>query len=206
MKKKTQNAAHRWLATAAIWRFFSFAFRLPGRSQRADLRAIARELPPDLRKMAEEICTLPLKTWEPEFHRALGAGGVPACESSYDENALAGRGPLLADVRGFYEAFAYSPEKPPAELPDHLAVELDFLAYLAVKIAFAQHEQDGESEKTARDAYDHFVEQHLVTWAERFRERLCAATASPYCTIVDALCERLREAAAKPVAGAQRGC
>ncbi len=142
-----------------------------------------------------EICAIPLKSWEPEFHRVLGAGGIPACESSYDDNALAGRGPLLADVRGFYEAFAYQPERPPAEVPDHLAVQLDFLAYLAVKIAFACHEQSREAEQTARDAYHRFIEQHLNTWAERFHARLTAATASPYGAVLDALCAHLKEAA-----------
>lgn len=196
MKTKTQNETQAWLETAAAWRFFSLVFRLPSKAQRAELRSIARELPADLRTLAKETQKIPLKIWESEFHRVLGAGGIPACESSYDDNALAGRGPLLADVRGFYEAFAYQPEKPPAEVPDHLAVQLDFLAYLAVKIAFAQHEGNDNAEETARAAYGRFLEQHVNTWVERFYARLSAAAASPYCAMADCLCERLRSASA----------
>lgn len=192
MKTKMQKEAKHWLQTAATWRFFSLVFRLPGRAQRAELRAISPELPEDLQRMVWEIQTTPMKEWEAEYHRVLGSGGIPVCESSYDDNALAGRGPLLADVRGFYEAFAYDPPKPPAELPDHLAVQLDFLAYLAVKIAFALHDGNPAGSRTARDAYHRFLEQHIESWAGRFRERLSAATTSPYCGLVEALCARLK--------------
>jgi TorA maturation chaperone TorD len=109
----------------------------------------------------------------------LGPGGIPACESSYDENALAGRGPLIADIAGFYEAFAYHPTNAPSEVPDHISVELGFLSYLAMKIAFATYEGKDEEAQVARDAYERFLNDHLHYWAEPFQQTVARA-ASPF--------------------------
>lgn len=161
-----------WLERASSYRFFSLYFRLPTEEINAELTALAREVPRELRELAEMRQQLTLAECEQEFHRVLGAGGIPACASSYDDNALAGRGPMLADISGFYQAFAYAPEPRPAEVADHLAVELDFLSYLAVKIAFALHEGCQEEADIARQAFERFLTQHLRDWTERFDAQL----------------------------------
>jgi TorA maturation chaperone TorD len=186
-------SARDWLATSAAWRFLSCCFRLPEKSLRAELRAAAPKLSAELRKLATQLARVRRRDWEAEFHRVLGAGGVPACESSYDDNALAGRGPLLADVRGFYEAFAYRPEKLPAEVPDHIAVELDFLAYLAMKIAFARHQEQHDEAEIAALAYQRFLEQHVRAWIERFAVRLAGAESPFYSAAAAAVCARAGE-------------
>lgn len=185
-----------WLENASAWRFLSLCFRLPSRAGRAEIKSLSPRLPEPLRVLAEEVSAVPLKQWEAEFHRVMGAGGVPACASSYDDNALAGRGPMLADIRGFYEAFAYQPEPPPAEVPDHIAVQLDFLAYLAMKVAFARHEADSEKEETARTAYERFLEQHIHTWVERFQARLTGSSSAFYSCVAECLCQRVGPAPA----------
>lgn len=186
--KKARGLLHpesrRWLKKAAAWRYFSLLFRLPARETRSELKKLAREVPRELRLLGQQWAALPLKASEAEYHRVLGAGGIPAVESSYDDNALAGRGPLLADVRAFYEAFAYTPEKLPAELPDHIAVELDFMAFLSMKIAFAFQENRQEPLVTSQKAYDAFLEAHLQTWFARLLgrlEQICAPFHSAAC-------------------------
>ncbi|MGH9602849.1 MAG: TorD/DmsD family molecular chaperone [Terriglobales bacterium] len=167
-----------WLERATSYRFFSLYFRLPTEEVSAELAALAAEVSSELRELAKMRQQLTLEECAQEFHRVLGAGGIPACASSYDDNALAGRGPMLADISGFYQAFAYRPEPPPAEVPDHLAVELDFLSYLAVKVAFALHEGCQDEAEIARRACEQFLTEHLHEWTERFHLRL-EQSASP---------------------------
>lgn len=171
-RQRGNGNARRWLADASRWRLLSLLFQLPTPETRREMRRLAGAVPPELAALAGEWAGIPLPLAAEEFHRVLGAGGIPAVESSYDPNALAGRGPLLADIAGFHEAFAYRPEKPPAEVPDHIAVQLDFLSYLAFKAAFALHAGQEENARIASEAHDRFLEQHLATWLAAFRAKL----------------------------------
>lgn len=161
-----------WLEAASRWRLLSLLFQLPTRQTRHELRRLAEVAPKDLANLAKEWTEVPLHLAAAEYHRALGPGGVPAVESSYDPNALAGRGPLLADIAAFHRAFSYAPEKSPAEVPDHLAAELDFLSYLAFKAAFAIQAEESENARITVKAYRTFLDEHLLTWVNPFRERL----------------------------------
>ena len=176
MKKKAPTASTKqpkpWLETASRARLLSLLFQLPTRESRRELRRLAATAPKDLSALAKEWTSIPVRDAAAEFHRVLGPGGIPAVESSYDPNALAGRGPLLADIAGFHEAFAYRPENPPAAVPDHIAVELDFLSYLAFKIAFALHEARQDEAEIAVKAYGRFLEAHLSLWVARFQKQL----------------------------------
>lgn len=170
--QRAKRAAQQWLEAASRWRLLSLFFQLPTPETRRELRLLAHSATRELGALAGQWAGVPLKQAAAEFHRVLGAGGIPAVESSYDPNALAGRGPLLADIAGFHEAFAYRPEKPPAEVPDHIAVQLDFLSYLSFKAAFALYEGQEEKARIAIEAHQRFVEQHLATWLTAFREKL----------------------------------
>lgn len=189
-----------WLARAAAWRFFSLYFRLPTEETQAELLGLMPEVSAELRELAEMRQQLTLAECEQEFHRVLGAGGIPACASSYDDNALAGRGPMLADISGFYEAFAYRPTPPPAEVPDHLAVELDFLSYLAVKVAFASHEGLEAEAAVARRAYERFLDEHCKLWLARFQAQL-ERSASPLYLSASGLLNGMLESAVGAGAG-----
>ena len=180
-----------WLELATRYRFFSLYFRLPTEAVNAELAALSAEVSTELRELAEMRRQLTLEECAQEFHRVLGAGGIPACASSYDDNALAGRGPMLADISGFYQAFAYRPEPPPAEVPDHLAVELDFLSYLAVKIAFALHEGCQQEAGIARQACERFLTEHLRDWTQRFHVQLERSSSPIYLQGAMQLCKLL---------------
>jgi nitrate reductase assembly molybdenum cofactor insertion protein NarJ len=166
-----------WLARASGWMFASLALQPPSPQRIDRMRDLVPLLPETVQPAASVILTLPLAEWEPEFFSVLGPAGCPACESSYERAAMAARGPLLADVSGYYRAFAYAPA-PPREVPDHASVELDFLSYMAVKIACAEFECRVEDAGTTRDAYESFRRTHLGAWIDQ----LCAAlvdTGSP---------------------------
>lgn len=183
----TEQDVLTWLQRASTWRFFSLYFRLPTEETEAELVALAPEVPVELRELVEMRQQLTLAEMKEEFHRVLGAGGIPACASSYDDNALAGRGPMLADIAGFYQAFAYQPEKLPAEVPDHLAVELDFLAFLAMKVSFALHESRQDNAVIAQQAYEKFLTEHVQDWVARFHAVLERTSAVIYLRAVERL-------------------
>ena len=169
-----------WLERAVCWRFAGTLFRAPTADTLTELRLLRPMLPDEARDEAAGLLDLSLDTWEREFHRVLGPGGLPSCESSFDRAALAGRGPLLAAIGGFYQAFAYEPDDREREVPDNIAVELDFLAYLAFKAAFAADAQLTEELEVTSEAYEAFLRDHLGFWIAPFLESLLATDAEPY--------------------------
>ncbi len=79
---------------------------------------------------------------------------------------------LLADVMGFYKAFAVEPDH---ERPDHIACELDFIHVVSLKEARALAEGRTEQADICADARSAFLTDHLLTWydavVEMVRER-----------------------------------
>ena len=170
-----------WLERAAGWMFASLALQPPSESNVVTMRSLLPTLPPAIREEATAIVGLPLSDWEPEFFSVLGPAGCPACESSYERAAMAARGPLIADVAAFYKAFAYQPETL-REVPDHIAVEIDFLAFMAMKIAFARYEHRDDEADLTIEAYEKFERTHLGAWARALCEKLIATGSAHYQT------------------------
>jgi len=168
-----------WLERASCWRVAAILFRAPTADGLTELRRLLPTLPEDVRDKAA-LTRTPLDVWEREFHRVLGPGGLPSCESSFDRAALAGRGPLLATIGGFYQAFAYEGDARHGEVPDHISVELDFLAYLAFKGAFAADADLTEELDVTTQAYDAFLRVHLGFWIAPFLESLLATDSEVY--------------------------
>ena len=125
-----------WLSRAAILQFASLALQTPTAEVVHEMRDLIATLPDDLASAAITILEWPEEAWEPEFFSVLGPAACAICESSYERAAQASRGPLLAHVAAFYEAFGYVPDRL-KEVPDHAAVEFGFLSFLAMKVAFA---------------------------------------------------------------------
>jgi TorA maturation chaperone TorD len=162
-----------WLARAAGWRAASLLFQEPHESREAELTALASLVPEPARAEAHALAAeTPMRAGE--YYRVLGPGGCAAAESSYDRAAVANRGPLIADVAAFYEAFAYPPRLTTDLTPDHIVVELDFLGFLALKIAFALHEGRAEDAAVAQGAYEKFLEHHPKYWIDDLLARLTA--------------------------------
>jgi len=86
-------------------------------------------------------------------------------------------GQILADIAGFYEAFAF---KPRAEDPvDHIAVEAGFIGYLFLKEARALAHGDEESAEITATARRRFIDAHIGQFAEKWADRV-AATGVPH--------------------------
>jgi TorA maturation chaperone TorD len=85
------------------------------------------------------------------------------------------RSQRLADIAGFYHAFGVEPGRDVPERADHIACELEFLAWLVAKERHAMG-QDGaqwkERARTSRDAQRTFFEEHLAWWVPAFARAL----------------------------------
>lgn len=168
-----------WLARASLLQFTALALQPPSSKLIEEMRALVPSLPAELAERTSLILTMPLEDWEPEFFSVLGPAGCPTSESSYERAAQASRGPLLARVAAFYDAFGYAPERL-REVPDHMAIELGFLSFLAMKVAFAMFESKEEEASVAAAAYDTFRRQHLSVWLPEFGEALTSTGSTQF--------------------------
>ncbi len=75
----------------------------------------------------------------------------------------------LADVAGFYRACGLT--APVTERVDHLAVELEFMSFLAQKEAYALHESQLDRAEDMRELQKKFLTEHLARWVPSFAAR-----------------------------------
>jgi len=84
----------------------------------------------------------------------------------------------LADLAAFYRAFGLEIAEDASERPDHIGVQLEFMAVLASKEAYArEHQFDDDFCALCEDAQKKFLREHLGRWSPAFARRL-ARTAS----------------------------
>lgn len=189
MKVETKRDIRSRLEKATALRFLSLLFQSPTEQSLAEMGIICTELSPERRQLAQDLASYDLKDLEMEYHRVIGPAGIPACESSYDDNALAGRGPTISTIAGFYDAFAFKPDNVKYEVPDHISVELGFLSYLALKIAYAEYQGETESAGIALDAYEKFLDRHVGYWIVKFHALLAQSGSPVYVPASDWLIE-----------------
>jgi TorA maturation chaperone TorD len=137
------------------------------------------ELPPDDLDLAPLLAELARPDTErtAEYDRVFGL--VPAREClPYETEYHAAAEPFfraqqLADVAGFYRAFGLEPSRRAPERPDHLALELEFMAFLLMKKRLAEGAADGDNEGSCRakvcaEAEAAFFRDHLAWWVPSF--------------------------------------
>ena len=126
----------------------------------------------DPRVMLEELpCNAP--AWNEAFESTFGllvSGPAPAYETEYISGKLSfQRSNTLADISGFYQAFGLDvPEEFP-ERPDHITIELEFMACLLELERRAREELDDvQSGDLCLEARHRFFQEHLGWWAPGF--------------------------------------
>jgi TorA maturation chaperone TorD len=85
------------------------------------------------------------------------------------------RSQRMADIAGFYRAFGVEPGRDAPERVDHLACELEFLAWLVAKELHAREQQGDEwteRSETCRDAQRDFLAEHVAWWVPAFSRAL----------------------------------
>lgn len=117
-----------------------------------------------------------------EYHRLFvgpGALPVPPYESVYREGWRV-FGETTLKVKRQYEEAGYALDPSFTELPDHMAVELAFMALLAEEEARAWEAQDASAAFSWLDRERAFLGDHLTRWLPGFCDRLLASTEVPF--------------------------
>lgn len=92
----------------------------------------------------------------------IGAKECPPYETEYHATSEPFfRAQQMADVGGFYRAFGLDTSSRLPERPDHLALELEFMAFLLAKRRWAR---DSEQVAVCADAEADFFRDHLAWW------------------------------------------
>jgi TorA maturation chaperone TorD len=118
------------------------------------------------------MATLPRRTRR--YASWLATNVVPAYETSYREGAHASGGQTftMADVAGFYRAYGFRVRD---ERPDYLGAQLEFLAVLSLKEAYALLAGNKEAADMCRATRGQFAHRHLHPWLPAFRQQAQAA-------------------------------
>lgn len=107
-----------------------------------------------------------------EFDRVFGlliSQECPPYETEYCPQTFSVyRSHQLADIAGFYRAFGLEPSRKSPERHDHIALELEFMAWLNAKTLYALEQGDEDHAKLCQDAQVHFFRDHLAWWTTAF--------------------------------------
>jgi len=174
------------LRRAAVYRLLAVAFAYPT-APRLESVAMAAweaavtapaELRVALRRLADAAAGAD-ETGLAAEHVALFQRQVrcPPYEGAYGLPQMAGKAALLADVAGFYRAFALEPAEGQPEVEDHVCAELEFMSALALKEAWAVAECHADGLGVTRDAGRMFLRDHLGRWGPTFAGRLATVAA-----------------------------
>ena len=159
---------------SARYRFLFLLLRPPAPGRREELRALAGEIPWEEHESPPPLISVGDEDVAREAFRLIGQeGSVSACASDYVEDGYADKGPILADVAGFYRAFGFEPTL--AENPDHFATMFEFLAFLALKQAWSESRGEPEQRDIAAEAERKMTAEHVLPYLARFAERLDSA-------------------------------
>lgn len=118
----------------------------------------------------------------------VGSGDPPASESAYYGSEIFRQAQQMADIAGFYRAHGLTVGGSRRERPDHVSVELEFMAVLTAKEADALLHLGPDQVEMCRDAQALFLEAHLGRWVPTFARRLAErADDGPYRAVAEVL-------------------
>lgn len=173
----------RLLAEADIYRLLSLSFSYPDRETIENLCSITEDIGEVISSFSSDIQGkfllyknslngLSGEAIEEEFTELFMTRMLcPPYENSYGEIG-ADKAGTLADISGFYKAFGFSISERDSDMPDHIAIELEFLSLIALKEAYGiEHGQEDMIEVCA-SAKKKFLGDHLGRWVGAFCKNL----------------------------------
>lgn len=167
------NRAEEAKARASIYELLALGFSLPS----AELgEAVSKATAPFSLPAVDPTALIP------EYHQLfVGPGGLPAppYESVYREGWTV-MGEATLEVARQYAEAGYILDPSLTELPDHVAVELAFMALLAEEEAKAWEGGDTSAALAWLEREKIFLDDHLTRWLPAFCGRLLASTDTPF--------------------------
>lgn len=132
----------------------------------------------DLTPLLEEL-RQPVSALHREYDRVFGLVFTGECvpyETEYHPpSETFFRSQQMADVAGFYRAFGLDPAQTVTKRPDHVALELEFMAILLLKKRLAQDEGGADAAERVAvcdEAQRTFFRDHLGWWLPSFATAL----------------------------------
>jgi len=89
-------------------------------------------------------------------------------------------GPSTADVRRRYAEAELVLAKNFNDLPDHIAVEMEFMHFLCAEELRALEEGNCQEATRRREMQQEFLREHLEPWVDRFAECILRSTSSSF--------------------------
>jgi len=89
-------------------------------------------------------------------------------------------GAAAGEVRRFMAEVGFAVPPETGELPDHISVELAFMAELARREAEALESDDGKTAEITASLQHRFLAAHLGRWGERFARKVWDRAATPF--------------------------
>jgi nitrate reductase assembly molybdenum cofactor insertion protein NarJ len=166
----TTAVKNKLLREAAEWRLISLLFDCPSNDWFAQVTALADQVPDKKLKRAAKAAQK--QASEGLFHSIFGPGG-PATAREVSYRGWVQPGYLLSELSSFYSAFSYKPKT--NEVPDHVAVETGFIAYLRLKELFALECGDSENVEITSKASKTFIDDHVSKYAQKLSKLLAAS-------------------------------
>ncbi len=166
------------LERAAVARLLSIGFTCPDPATVDELRALSAALAEEapsgdpIVELVDALGDEQAVSDLPYAHEALFGGQVPCppYEASYEPDPFRGTR-QMAGAAGFYRAFGATARGPASERPDHIACQLEFLAFVAARRMAAGTAGDTEAHAVCAETEDEFLRQHLG----RFMGAVCAS-------------------------------
>lgn len=116
---------------------------------------------------------------------------VPPREDGYAVAPGLRRSAALAELAGLYAAFGLQTSSQRRDLPDHISIQLEFVAVLLAKEVYAAAQGWEEQASAARQARSLLLREHLAEWVPLFQQRLVAHYRLDYYPAVVALVTKL---------------
>jgi len=127
----------------------------------------------------QELITPCREELEREYNRLfahLGSAKCPPYETEYGYDNIFQKTEAMADIAGFYRAYELEVGDTNTERVDFISTELEFMAYLALKEAYAREQGNQEHLEICVDSQQKFLRDHLGRWISIFSKILSNST------------------------------
>lgn len=115
---------------------------------------------------------------------------TPGYETAYRGDEIFNQTAIMADIAGFYRAFGLEVGGPLRERPDHVTVELEYLAFLCFKEAMSAERDDREQADVCADAERTFLADHLGDWGPELGRRIERHSDDEFYRLIGGLLDR----------------